>query len=438
MATIPINDTEPRNEYTATGGQTVFPYTFWITEDSDLKVYQNGTLLTLTTHYTVSDALDTDGGNVTLVTGATVDDEIVIVRDISIKRTTEFQTSGTFKATTLNLELSKFIAIQQQLESKLSRCLQLPPDSIESDANFYTPATLTDQRGIKWDSGTNKWIMTTYDPDSAQADAAASATAASSSATSAASSATAAASSASAAATSETNAAASEAAALAAVGGVSVSANDTTPANLEAKLLVGAGLSLSTQNDGGNETRTIDVDINGLTDATISASDEIVFGDVDDSNNMKKDTVQGILDLVPSPSTATTSAEGIVELATDAEVKTGTDTSRVPSVSSMVSHEGVVKCWVNFNTVTTTTVKDSYNVTSLTDNGTGDTTITIATDFGSANYACCFQHESVSGANKIQSVAINSKLAGSVRIVTYDGSSAGDQTDVSAIMIGDR
>lgn len=35
-----------------------------------------------------------------------------------------------------------------------------------------------------------------------------------------------------------------------------------------------------------------------LSDTTITASDEILFCDVDDSNNVKKDTIQGILDLV--------------------------------------------------------------------------------------------------------------------------------------------
>ena len=37
------------------------------------------------------------------------------------------------------------------------------------------------------------------------------------------------------------------------------------------------------------------------TDTTITASDELYFGDVTDSSKIKKDTVQGILDLVPSP-----------------------------------------------------------------------------------------------------------------------------------------
>jgi hypothetical protein len=38
--------------------------------------------------------------------------------------------------------------------------------------------------------------------------------------------------------------------------------------------------------------------INGATSATITATDEILFDDVSDSNNVKKDTVQGILNLI--------------------------------------------------------------------------------------------------------------------------------------------
>jgi hypothetical protein len=61
----------------------------------------------------------------------------------------------------------------------------------------------------------------------------------------------------------ETAQAAAEAArdtALAAVGGVAVSADDTTPSNLETKLLAGTGLAATTQNGGGNETRTLALD----------------------------------------------------------------------------------------------------------------------------------------------------------------------------------
>jgi len=45
---------------------------------------------------------------------------------------------------------------------------------------------------------------------------------------------------------------------------------------------------------------TVSADPNNATDTAIAADDEITFSDTSDSNNPKKDTVQGILDLVPS------------------------------------------------------------------------------------------------------------------------------------------
>jgi hypothetical protein len=85
---------------------------------------------------------------------------------------------------------------------------------------------------------------------------------------------------------------------------------------------------------------------------------------------------------------ATTSAQGISELATDAEVQTGTDTARVAPVSSMGYHQGAAKAWVKFDASSgTPTISDSYNVTSITDNGVGDFTINFTTAFANANYA---------------------------------------------------
>jgi hypothetical protein len=36
---------------------------------------------------------------------------------------------------------------------------------------------------------------------------------------------------------------------------------------------------------------------------------------------------------------------------------------------------GSSKVWINWNGITTTSIRDSLNVSSVTDNGTGDTTI---------------------------------------------------------------
>lgn len=45
-------------------------------------------------------------------------------------------------------------------------------------------------------------------------------------------------------------------------------------------------------------TGTLAVDINGASSADLATGDEILFGDVSDSNNIKKDTIIGILELV--------------------------------------------------------------------------------------------------------------------------------------------
>lgn len=84
---------------------------------------------------------------------------------------------------------------------------------------------------------------------------------------------------------------------------------------------------------------------------------------------------------------ATTSATGVVRLATGPEVATGTSTTLVPSVSAMVSHQGMAKAWVNFNGTGTVAIRDSFNVSSITDNGTGDYTLNLGVTMGNSNYA---------------------------------------------------
>ena len=82
-----ISDNGNRDPYTATAGQTIFPYTFKIFAASDLKVYltpvgqtpdPDADKLTLTTNYTVSNVGVDGGGNLTLVTPASSGDYIVI------------------------------------------------------------------------------------------------------------------------------------------------------------------------------------------------------------------------------------------------------------------------------------------------------------------------------------------------------------------------
>jgi hypothetical protein len=48
---------------------------------------------------------------------------------------------------------------------------------------------------------------------------------------------------------------------------------------------------------------------------------------------------------------------------------------------------GLAKAWVNFNGTGTVAIRAQYNVSSITDNGTGDYTVNFATALVDANYS---------------------------------------------------
>tara|TARA_Y100001937_G_scaffold78359_1_gene106255 strand:+ start:129 stop:518 length:390 start_codon:yes stop_codon:yes gene_type:complete len=47
----------------------------------------------------------------------------------------------------------------------------------------------------------------------------------------------------------------------------------------------------------------------------------------------------------------------------------------------------LAKVWINFNGTGTVAIRDSFNVSSITDNGTGNYTVTIDNDMSNANYS---------------------------------------------------
>jgi len=48
--------------------------------------------------------------------------------------------------------------------------------------------------------------------------------------------------------------------------------------------------------------------------------------------------------------------------------------------------DNTCKAWINWNGTGTIAIRDSFNVSSITDNGTGDTTISYTTAIDSVNY----------------------------------------------------
>ncbi len=88
--------------------------------------------------------------------------------------------------------------------------------------------------------------------------------------------------------------------------------------------------------------------------------------------------------------------------------------------------------WVNFNGTGTIAIRDSHNVMSVTDNGIGDYTVTIDTDFANANW-CCTLGAGIDGKH----ATIQVQTAGTARVQTFSGTNLADATFVCVQGVGD-
>jgi hypothetical protein len=78
------------------------------------------------------------------------------------------------------------------------------------------------------------------------------------------------------------------------------------------------------------------------------------------------------------------------------------------------------RAWVNFNGTGTVAIRASGNVTSITDNGTGDYTVNFTTAMPDANYGISFAGDVNTGvsANDTRAVNFGAPATGSIRIFT--------------------
>jgi len=68
-------------------------------------------------------------------------------------------------------------------------------------------------------------------------------------------------------------------------------------------------------------------------------------------------------------------------------VNTLTDASSGNSTAMSVINQGTAKVWVNFNGEGTIASRDTFNVSSLNDDNTGEYRINFTNNMGNANYA---------------------------------------------------
>lgn len=156
---VPINNVTRRVVYAASGTGP-YNFTFEILANTDIAVYKDDALLTLTTDYTVT--INSNGtGYVTLTASPTGATQIAIVGNRTISRTTDFVTGGDFFANTLNDELDQQTIFNQQNAEGLQRALTAPQTD-PTTINMTLPrASLRANKALGFDANGNPAIADT-------------------------------------------------------------------------------------------------------------------------------------------------------------------------------------------------------------------------------------------------------------------------------------
>ena len=143
-----VSSTTNKVSYSGNGSTTVFAYTFKIFADADLKVFIRSsagveTLKTLTTHYTVSNAGNASGGNVTFTTGNTPasGETVVIQRELALTQGTDYVENDPFPAESHEDALARLTFITQQQQEEIDRAIKASVTNTISSTEFAISAS---------------------------------------------------------------------------------------------------------------------------------------------------------------------------------------------------------------------------------------------------------------------------------------------------------
>ena len=127
------------------------------------------------------------------------------------------------------------------------------------------------------------------------------------------------------------------------------------------------------------------------------------------------------------------------------KVATIQDTSGNNSSTPAGIASGTAKAWVNFNGDGTVAIRDNFNVSSITDNGAGDYTVTFTTAMASADYCVTGGASDISSGAGYRWLGIGSnhhsdfsKTTNSVRVQpVYTSSNKADAAHVYVVIFAD-
>ena len=118
---------------------------------------------------------------------------------------------------------------------------------------------------------------------------------------------------------------------------------------------------------------------------------------------------------------------------TDGTIVNGDINASAGIVGTKLSGVNDAKAWVNFNGTGTVAIRASFNVSSVTDNGTGDYTVNYTTAMTDANYAIiALQRTNSQSAGHEDSSYLTTT---STRILYYGGVSSPVDRDTCGLIV---
>lgn len=151
-----ISNNTPRVQITANGTVGPFTFNFRIFAEEDLRVFDEGTLKTLTTDYTILfdfEDPEAEAGTITFEVAATPTsgNTLTIDRRVEAERDTDFQLSGPPIQIPLNLEFDKVFAKIQEIEEAFNRLVRLSETTeFVGDVIFPDGGATAIGKGIFW------------------------------------------------------------------------------------------------------------------------------------------------------------------------------------------------------------------------------------------------------------------------------------------------
>lgn len=152
--TVPVQT--PFTSSVANGVTTVFPYSFMIADEDDMRVVVDDVVQT--SGYTVTGIGNPAGGDVIFSVAPANGLKVLRYLDPLLKRETDYQQFGDFLADTVNLDFDKIWLALQAINQNFKRSLKLPVDTT-TDQAITEDATSRIGKVVSFDSSGNMVLL---------------------------------------------------------------------------------------------------------------------------------------------------------------------------------------------------------------------------------------------------------------------------------------